>query len=123
MADKNKEKAKRLLRRQYSVRARIFGTVERPRLSVYRSSKHIYAQVVDDLSGKTLASASSTQDEVRGALKHGANIAAAKAVGKMVAERAKAAGVLQVSFDRGGRMYHGRVKALADAAREGGLKF
>ena len=121
--DKNKDKAKRLLRRQYSVRKSLFGTVERPRLSVYRSSKHIYAQVINDFDGKTLAAASSTLDDVRGSLKNGGNIAAAKQVGKAIAERAKAAGVSAVAFDRGGRKYHGRVKALADAAREGGLKF
>jgi large subunit ribosomal protein L18 len=101
----------------------LFGTVERPRLSVYRSSKHIYAQVINDFDGKTLAAASSTLDDVRGSLKNGGNIAAAKQVGKAIAERAKAAGVSAVAFDRGGRKYHGRVKALADAAREGGLKF
>src|SRR5258708_40192169 len=121
--DKNKDKAKRLQRRQFHVRKGLFGTVERPRLSVYRSSKHIYAQVIDDMEGKTLAAASSTLGDVRGELKNGGNIAAAKRVGKAIAERAKAAGVTAVAFDRGGRMYHGRVKALADAAREGGLKF
>ena len=121
--DKNKDKAKRLQRRQFHVRKGLFGTVERPRLSVYRSSKHIYAQVINDFEGKTLAAASSTLDDVRGDLKNGGNIAAAKRVGKAIAERAKAAGVTAVAFDRGGRRYHGRVKALADAAREGGLKF
>ena len=95
----------------------------RPRLSVFRSEKHIYAQLIDDLAGRTLAAAASTISEVRGDLKNGGNIAAAQAVGKAIAERAKAAGVTQVAFDRGGRKYHGRVKALADAAREGGLKF
>ena len=121
--DKNKDRAKRLLRRKYSVRKHIFGSVERPRLSIYRSSKHIYAQIVNDFDGKTLASASSVVDSVIGELKTGANIAAAQLVGKAIAERAKAAGVTAVAFDRGGRRYHGRVKALADAAREGGLKF
>src|SRR5213082_2216120 len=121
--DKNKDKARRLQRRKFSVRKSIFGSVERPRLSVYRSSKHIYAQVINDFDGKTLASASSLVDEVRGELKNGGNIASAKAVGKAIAQRAKAAGVSAVAFDRGGRHYHGRVKALADAAREGGLKF
>jgi len=123
MADKNKEKAKRLLRRKYSVRKRVFGTAERPRLCVYRSSKHIYAQVIDDYSGKTLVQAGTTQEGLLGTLKHGANIAAAKLVGKAIAEKAKAAGVIQVAFDRGGRMYHGRIKALAEAARQNGLKF
>lgn len=123
MADKNKARAKRLERRKWSVRSNLFGTTERPRLSVFRSGKHIYAQVIDDLLGKTLASAGTTNGDVRGELKHGANVAAAKLVGKSIAERAKAAGVTKVAFDRGGRGYHGRVKALADAAREGGLSF
>ena len=121
--DKQKKKAVRLQRRKFSVRNGLFGTAERPRLSVFRSDKHIYAQVINDLDGKTLAAASSTVAEVRGDLKNGGNVAAAKAVGKAIAARAKAAGVTAVAFDRGGRMYHGRVKALADAAREGGLKF
>jgi large subunit ribosomal protein L18 len=121
--DKNKDKAKRLMRRKFSVRKGIFGSTERPRLSVYRSSKHIYAQVINDFDGKTLAAASSVVDDVRGGLKNGGNIAAAKLVGRAIAERAKAAGITAVAFDRGGRKYHGRVKALADAAREGGLKF
>ena len=123
MADKNIAKAKRLDRRRFRVRASIFGTTERPRLAVYRSSKHIYAQLVDDMSGKTLAAASSLNADVRGDLKNGGNVAAAKAVGKAIAERAKTAGVDKVAFDRGGRMYHGRVKALAEGAREGGLAF
>jgi large subunit ribosomal protein L18 len=123
MADKNQEKAKRLLRRQYHVRATVFGTPERPRLSVYRSSKHIYAQLIDDMSGRTLAAAGSTNKEVRGELKNGGNVAAAKAIGTAIAQRGKAAGITAVAFDRGGRMYHGRVKALADAARKAGLKF
>lgn len=95
----------------------------RPRLSVFRSSKHIYVQVIDDQAGKTIASASSMEKDLREALKSGADIAAATAVGKLVAERAKKAGVGKVVFDRGGYIYHGRVKALADAAREGGLEF
>lgn len=123
MSDKNQEKSKRLQRRQWSVRNSVAGTSERPRLSVYRSSKHIYAQIVDDIAGKTLAAASSVQDGVRGDLKNGGNVAGAQRVGKVIAEKAKAAGVSLVVFDRGGRRYHGRVKALADAAREGGLKF
>jgi large subunit ribosomal protein L18 len=123
MADKNKDKAKRLLRRRHHVRKSVFGTVERPRLSVFRSSKHISAQVINDFDGRTLVSASSVAGDVRGEMKNGGNIAAAKLVGKAIAQRAKAAGIIAVAFDRGGRMYHGRVKALADAAREGGLKF
>src|SRR3954466_8953081 len=123
MADKNKEKQVRLERRKWSIRSSLFGTTERPRLSVFRSDKHIYAQVIDDFAGRTLVAASSVHDDVRGELKNGGNIAAAKAVGKAIAERAKAAGVSKVAFDRGGRQYHGRIKALADAAREAGLKF
>jgi len=95
----------------------------RPRLSVYRTSRHIYAQVIDDTAGHTLAAASTLDEGLRGELKTGADKAAASAVGKLIAERAKAAGVERVVFDRGGYMYHGRVKALADAAREGGLDF
>jgi large subunit ribosomal protein L18 len=95
----------------------------RPRLSVFRSSKHIYAQVIDDATGRTLAQASSIEKDLKGTLKTGADAAAAAAVGKLLAERAKAAGVSDVVFDRGGYIYHGRVKALADAAREGGLSF
>jgi large subunit ribosomal protein L18 len=93
------------------------------RLSVFRSSKHIYAQVIDDERGVTRAAASSLDKSLRGALKSGADKQAAVAVGKLVAERATAAGVKEVVFDRGGYLYHGRVQALADAAREGGLKF
>jgi large subunit ribosomal protein L18 len=95
----------------------------RPRLSVFRSSKHIYAQVIDDLKGETVASASSLEKEMRDAAKTGANIDAAKAVGKLLAERAVKKGVKEVVFDRGSYLYHGRVKALADAARESGLSF
>ncbi|HEY7090251.1 MAG TPA: 50S ribosomal protein L18 [Tepidisphaeraceae bacterium] len=123
MADKNKLKQVRLQRRKWSVRSSIFGSTERPRLSVFRSDKHIYAQVIDDYSGKTLVAASSVQKDVRGELKNGGNIAAAKAVGKAIAAKAKAAGLDKVAFDRGGRKYHGRIKALADSAREAGLKF
>ena len=95
----------------------------RPRLSVFRSSMQIYAQVIDDERGITIAAASSLEKDMRGKLKTGANVDAAKEVGRMIAERAGAAGVKQVVFDRGGYLYHGRVKALADAAREGGLDF
>ncbi len=95
----------------------------RLRLSIFRSGKHIYAQVIDDLVGRTLAAASSLDKDLKGALKTGADIAAATAVGKLLAERAKAAGITEVVFDRGGYIYHGRVKALADGAREGGLSF
>jgi large subunit ribosomal protein L18 len=96
---------------------------KRPRLSVYRSGRHIYAQVIDDAQGRTLAAASTLEKDVKGRLKTGADRSAATEVGKLVAERAKAAGVTAVVFDRGGYLYHGRVKALADAAREGGLEF
>jgi large subunit ribosomal protein L18 len=125
MSDKNKDKAVRLQRRKYSARNNgLFGTPDRPRLSVFRSSKHIYAQLIDDQAGKTLAQVGSASAEVRGAeLKNGGNVAAAKVIGRAIAERAKSLGVTRVAFDRGGRKYHGRVKALADAAREGGLKF
>jgi len=123
MADKNKDKQKRLERRKFGIRKALFGTTERPRLSVFRSDKHIYAQIIDDYAGKTLVAAASTHVDVRGELKNGGNVAAAKKVGLAIAEKAKAIGVTAVAFDRGGRKYHGRVKALADAPREGGLKF
>ena len=102
---------------------KVQGTPERPRLCVYRSLGHIYVQVIDDRSGKTLVSASSIDKETKKALKGGGNIASAKVVGKIIAERTKAAGIAKVVFDRGGYRYHGRVKALADAAREAGLQF
>ena len=96
---------------------------DRPRLSVHRSSKHIYAQIIDDAKGHTLAAASTIDDDLKGGLKTGADAAAAAAVGKLIAERAVKAGVKEVVFDRGAYIYHGRVKALAEAAREGGLSF
>jgi large subunit ribosomal protein L18 len=105
------------------VRTKVSGTPERPRLCVYRSLAHIYAQVIDDGSGKTLASASSVDSETKKNLKGGGNIASAKVIGKIIADRAKSAGISKVVFDRGGYKYHGRVKALADAAREAGLQF
>ena len=111
------------LRVHERVRQRVSGTPERPRLCVYRSLVHIYAQVIDDRKGETVAAASSMEKDMRGSLKTGANIEAAKAVGKAVAERASAKGVKDVVFDRGGYIFHGRVKALAEAAREGGLNF
>ena len=114
----------RTLRRTAKVRRNVRRAAgDSARLSVFRSSKHIYAQVIDDVKGETVASASSLEKDMRGSLKTGANIEAAKAVGKRVAERASAKGVKDVVFDRGGYLYHGRVKALADAAREAGLKF
>jgi large subunit ribosomal protein L18 len=105
------------------VRVSLEGTQERPRLCVYRSIGHIYAQIINDREGKTLVSASSVDGESKKGLKGGGNIAAAKVIGKTIAERAKAVGVSKVVFDRGGYKYHGRVKALADAAREAGLQF
>jgi len=105
------------------VRTRVSGTTVRPRLCVYRSNGHIYAQIIDDGAGRTLVSASSVDKQMRQQLKGGNNVAAAKAVGKQIADRARAAGIELVVFDRGGYMYHGRVEALAAAAREAGLKF
>ena len=121
----NHHKAKNLqrLRRRNHVRRSIVGTAERPRLSVFRSSKHIYAQLIDDLNGQTLAAASSLAPEVHGNLPYGGNVKAAQAVGKRLAEVAKEKGIAKVAFDRGHYRYHGRIKALADAAREGGLQF
>ena len=120
MAKLKKQTERRKARVRRSLKAAA-GT--RPRLSVFRSSKHIYAQVIDDLKGETLASASSLEKALREGSKTGANIDAAKAVGKLLAERAVKNGVTEVVFDRGGYLYHGRVKALADAARESGLSF
>ncbi|MGA8223813.1 MAG: 50S ribosomal protein L18 [Candidatus Acidiferrales bacterium] len=105
------------------MRKRIAGTAERPRLAVHRSTKHIRAQVIDDQTARTIVSASSLDKEVRKLIKGGGNIAASKVVGKAIAERARAKGVDKVVFDRGGYQYHGRVQALAEAAREAGLKF
>jgi len=111
-------------RRKQRVRAAIAKKAGgRPRLSVHRTNLHIYAQIIDDAAGKTLAAASSLEKDVREQIKHGGNVDAAKRIGALIAERAKAAGVDEVVFDRGGYLYHGRVKALADAAREGGLSF
>ena len=114
----------RTARRTATVRRKVrLAARGRARLSVFRSSKHIYAQVIDDVKGTTVAAASSLEKTMREGAKSGANIAAAKAVGKLIAERAKEKGIKDVVFDRGGYLYHGRVKALADAAREGGLNF
>jgi large subunit ribosomal protein L18 len=120
MAEKLTTEARRRKRLRYSLRQKGNG---RLRLSVFRSGKHIYAQVIDDRAGRTLAAASSLEKPMREELKTGADKGAAAAVGKLVAERAIAAGVTAVVFDRGPYLYHGRVKALADAAREGGLNF
>jgi large subunit ribosomal protein L18 len=109
------------LRIHQRIRQKLHGTAERPRLAVFRSIKHIYAQVIDDRQGRTVAAASSLEKGSQAA--SGGNLAGAKEVGKLVAERAREKGVKQVVFDRGGYLYHGRVKALADAAREAGLEF
>jgi large subunit ribosomal protein L18 len=111
------------LRIHRRIRKKISGTPERPRLAVFRSQSHIYAQVIDDGTGRTVCSASSLDETLKKDTKRGANVAAAKAVGSLIATRAKEKGVELVVFDRGGFQYHGRIKALADAAREGGLKF
>lgn len=108
-------------RRHARLRKRIHGTAERPRLNVYRSLRHIYAQVIDDATGRVLAAASTQAPELRD--EYGGNVAAAKRVGEVIATKAKSAGVERVVFDRGGWQYHGRMKALADAAREAGLQF
>lgn len=115
--NKNETRKKRHTR----VRKKIFGTAERPRLNVYRSVNNIYVQVIDDAAGHTLAAVSSLDKSLK--LKTGGNVDAAKAVGKAIAERVKAAGITKVVFDRGGYLYHGRVASLADAAREAGLEF
>ena len=111
------------VRRHERVRKTVVGTSQRPRLNVFRSSKHIEAQVIDDTAGKTLVAVSSRSKEIRAKLKNGASKAAARSIGKLIAEAAKAKGVVAVVFDRGGYLYHGRIKELADGAREGGLKF
>ena len=111
------------LRIHERIRKRLTGSQARPRLAVFRSNKQIYAQIIDDAKGATLAAASSLEADARKDVKNGGNVAAAKAVGKLVAERAKAKGIDAVLFDRGGYLYHGRVKALAEGAREAGLKF
>ncbi|MFR1517784.1 MAG: 50S ribosomal protein L18 [Clostridia bacterium] len=111
------------LRKHLRVRKHISGTPERPRLNVFRSLSHIYAQVIDDTTGNTLVSASTLDQAIKDKIKFGGNVEAAKEVGKLVAEKALAAGITTVVFDRGGYVYHGRVKELADAAREAGLNF
>jgi large subunit ribosomal protein L18 len=120
MSAKHDLSARRKSRLRYQIKQKAHG---RPRLSVFRSSKNIYAQVIDDAQGRTLAAASTLEESLKGALKTGADKDAAAAVGKLVAERALAAGIKQVVFDRGSYLYHGRVKTLAEAAREGGLDF
>lgn len=117
------DKVRLRLKRHRRVRAKISGTAERPRLNVFRSLKHIYAQLVDDEAGHTLAAASTVEPTFRQSHRTGGNREAARVVGALIAERAKAKGITRVVFDRGGFKYHGRVAALADAAREGGLQF
>ncbi len=121
----NHERAilKQRRRRVFRVRKRIHGSAARPRLSIFRSHKHLYAQVIDDGAGRTLAAASTVDKDLLGDVKYGGNKSAAAAIGKAIAERSIAAGIDQVAFDRGACQYHGRVAALADAAREAGLKF
>lgn len=117
--DKNQARLKRHLR----VRKRINGTSERPRLNIFRSSKHMYAQIIDDVAKVTIVSASTQDKELRDQVANGGNIEAARKVGELIAKRAKEKGIEQVVFDRGGYLYHGRIQALADAAREAGLEF
>ncbi|MHC5037453.1 MAG: 50S ribosomal protein L18 [Planctomycetota bacterium] len=121
--DANQLKSKRRWRRHRRVRRKLSGTAEKPRLSVYRSIKHIYVQVIDDEKGHTLVACSSLEKPLRAELKGGGNVPAALAVGKQLAKKALDAGIKTVAFDRGGYRYHGRVKALAEAARESGLNF
>ena len=117
--DKNAKRQKRHLR----TRKHIVGTAERPRLNVFRSLNNIYAQVINDVTGETIVSASSQDKDLKGAIAYGGNLEGAKAVGTAIATRAKEKGIVKVVFDRGGYLYHGRVAALADAAREAGLEF
>lgn len=118
-----KEKNRKRFKRRKGIRKRIFGVKEKPRLSVYRSSKNIYCQLIDDTTGRTLASASTLIKDIKDKLPYSGNIEAAKLVGRKIAEDAAKIGITRVVFDRGGYKYHGRVKALADSAREGNLVF
>ncbi len=121
--EKTTKKVLARIRRHRRVRKKIFGIPERPRLCVFRSNKHIYAQVIDDLTGKTLVAASTLDKELNGKVKSHGNVEAAKLVGGLLARRALSKNIEKIIFDRGGYLFHGRVKALADAAREGGLSF
>ncbi len=121
--DNHKEKRRRLQRRHMRVRRRIRGTSERPRLSVYRSLKHVYAQLIDDRAGRTIAAASTRNAEVRDQVQSTGTQEAAAAVGALLARKATGQDIRKIVFDRGGRRYHGRVRALAEAARKGGLEF
>ncbi len=120
---KEAEKRERRKARQRRVRKKVQGTAERPRLSVFKSAKHIYAQIIDDLEGRTLAAASSLSQAFRSQARSGGNVEGAKLVGRLIAQEALNRGIQRVVFDRNGFLYHGRVKALADAAREAGLEF
>ena len=122
MAVKSESLEKRL-RRKKSIRKRISGSPSRPRLSIFRSANHMYAQIVDDTTGETIVSASTLSKELKGKIKNTGNVEAAKKVGEFISKAAKQKKVTAVAFDRNGFLYHGRVKALADAAREGGLEF
>jgi large subunit ribosomal protein L18 len=119
---KDRKKLARLKRKK-RVRSRVIGTSERPRLNVFRSLKHIYAQAVEDTTGKTLASASTLSSELKGSLRYPGNVEAAKKVGELIAKKCLEKGIQKVVFDRSGYLYHGRIKALAEAARAGGLTF
>ena len=121
--DHNKAIGKQRKRRSYRVRKRLRGTADRPRLCVTRSHRHISAQLIDDIAGNTLVSASSSDKDLAKSVKYGGNAAAAESIGKAIAEKASKAGISEVCFDRGPSRYHGRVAALAEAAREAGLKF
>jgi len=118
-----KKKKQSYFKRRRRVRKKVFGTPERPRLCVYRSGKYIYVQLIDDTAGRTITAVSSSLPDVRNKVKSGKNIAAAKLAGSLIARKAVSAGVKKVVFDRGGYRYHGRIKAVADAAREAGLEF
>ena len=122
MVSKDNRKDNRIKKHQ-RIRNHFSGTAERPRLAVFRSNSHMYAQIIDDVEGKTLVSASTLQKDVKSELEKTNDVAAAAYLGKVIAEKAKAAGITEVVFDRGGYVYHGKVKALADAAREAGLEF
>ncbi len=121
--DHIKEKLRKRTRRHLRIRRKVIGTAERPRLSVYRSLKHIYCQIINDIEGRTLVAASTQSPDLRSEIKYGGNVAAAEIVGKKIAEEAKNKGITKVVFDKGGYKYHGRIKALAEAARKCNLSF
>ncbi len=121
--DRIKEKLRKRTRRHLRVRRKVFGTTERPRLSVYRSLKHIYCQIINDFEGKTLAAVSTQSRDIRSQIEYGGNVEAAEIVGKKIAEEALSKGISKVVFDKGGYKYHGRIKALAESARKHNLSF